>query len=196
MEGFTSIFAKKVPPSHFIYFITLQNPPHPFAWNFVLEKNNRAVLIQQVAKEKRDTQQKKMPENATLKLFSWDEVRRHCSDKDCWVVLYDNVLDVTKFLGEHPGGLDPICDLGGFDITNQFEAIGHSEGAVATYKKFIIGRIDRVVPPPVVQRKERPDAGVPLSEFKLQADGGLLRSLMFAGAFVCVIFAIVVVISR
>ena len=32
------------------------------------------------------------------------EVREHASVDDCWLVLHGLVLDVTSFLGEHPGG--------------------------------------------------------------------------------------------
>uniref|UniRef100_A0A0A9XUQ6 Cytochrome b5 n=1 Tax=Lygus hesperus TaxID=30085 RepID=A0A0A9XUQ6_LYGHE len=43
---------------------------------------------------------------------------------------------------KHPGGLDPIKDMGGMDITSSFESIGHSSFALATSKSYIIGRVD------------------------------------------------------
>merc|ERR1712151_1154961 len=32
------------------------------------------------------------------------EVAKHITKDDCWVVVSGQVLNVTKFLGEHPGG--------------------------------------------------------------------------------------------
>merc|ERR1711976_762975 len=36
--------------------------------------------------------------------FSLDEVAKHTTKDDCWVVVYGEVLDVTNFLSSHPGG--------------------------------------------------------------------------------------------
>lgn len=74
--------------------------------------------------------------------YTWEEIKKHNSDTDCWVVLYDSVLDVTEFLNEHPGGLDPLVDQAGCDITNSFESIGHTSTALAKSKSFIVGRVD------------------------------------------------------
>jgi cytochrome b5 len=77
-----------------------------------------------------------------LQIYSWDEIAKHNTEDDCWVVMYDKVLDVTKFLNEHPGGLDPLKDMATQDITSSFESIGHTSTALVKSKTFIIGRID------------------------------------------------------
>ncbi|KPI85013.1 putative cytochrome b5 [Leptomonas seymouri] len=77
-----------------------------------------------------------------LQIYSWDEIAKHNTEEDCWVVMYDKVLDVSKFLNEHPGGLDPLKDMATQDITSSFESIGHSSTALVKSKTFIIGRID------------------------------------------------------
>lgn len=41
------------------------------------------------------------------------EVADHASGDTCWIVINDNVLDVTKFLLEHPGGEDIIMEHAG-----------------------------------------------------------------------------------
>lgn len=79
---------------------------------------------------------------SSLPTFTWDEIKKHDKEDDCWVVLTDEVLDVTKFLSEHPGGLDPIKDMAGEDITSSFESIGHSSTAVVRSKQMIVGRLD------------------------------------------------------
>lgn len=35
---------------------------------------------------------------------SHDEVSKHKSKDDCWVILHAKVYDVTSFVQEHPGG--------------------------------------------------------------------------------------------
>lgn len=77
-----------------------------------------------------------------LPTYTWEEIAKHDKDDDCWVVLYDKVLDVSKFLDEHPGGLDPIKDMSGQDITSSYESIGHSSTATVRSKTFIVGRLD------------------------------------------------------
>ncbi|KEG11203.1 cytochrome b5 [Trypanosoma grayi] len=107
--------------------------------------------------------------------YTWEEIRKHNKDTDCWVVLYDRVLDVTKFLNEHPGGLDPINDLGGYDVTNSFETIGHSSAALARSKEFIVGDLDKDSIPPQVVRKEVKNK-VPLTQYQA---GGEMISLQY-----------------
>ena len=33
-----------------------------------------------------------------------DEVKKHTSADDCWIVIKGNVYNVTEFLPDHPGG--------------------------------------------------------------------------------------------
>lgn len=32
-----------------------------------------------------------------------NELSKHCSREDCWILLFDTVFDVTKYLDFHPG---------------------------------------------------------------------------------------------
>ena len=41
---------------------------------------------------------------ADLKTFTLEEVAKHNTREDCWVIVGTDVLDVTKYLDEHPGG--------------------------------------------------------------------------------------------
>lgn len=51
------------------------------------------------------------------------------------------VLDVTKFLEEHPGGEEVLMEYGGKDASKGFEAIGHSKEAYNLLPKFQVGRL-------------------------------------------------------
>eukprot|EP00388_Colpodella_angusta_P046836 GDKK01070764.1.p1 GENE.GDKK01070764.1~~GDKK01070764.1.p1 ORF type:complete len:150 (+),score=17.43 GDKK01070764.1:48-497(+) len=127
---------------------------------------------------------------ANTTFYTWEEIRKHNKDSDCWVVWYGNVLNMTEFLNRHPGGLDPINDLGGYDITKQFEAIGHSEKAKATARKFIIGKLDPNSKPPVVVRKQLAKSDVPITEFRTNQSGLLAYLAPYIAVALAVLLAL------
>ncbi len=43
------------------------------------------------------------------KLISTKDVLQHNNPGDCWIVIEDEVWDVTKFAPEHPGGANRKC---------------------------------------------------------------------------------------
>merc|ERR1712196_317859 len=55
--------------------------------------------------------------------YSMEEVQKHNSNTDCWVVLHGRVLNVTSFLKEHPGGELAIMTFAGKDATKEFDII-------------------------------------------------------------------------
>lgn len=73
------------------------------------------------------------------KVYTLSQVAQHKSNRDCWVVVYGRVLNVTKFLEEHPGGDDVLLEVAGKDATKEFDTIGHSEGAKNMLSKFQVG---------------------------------------------------------
>ncbi|KAI1213986.1 FMN-dependent dehydrogenase-domain-containing protein [Annulohypoxylon truncatum] len=77
------------------------------------------------------------------KLISAKEVEKHTTSDSCWVVLYGNVYDVTKFLPEHPGGSKIILQLAGRDATEEYDPI-HPPGTLEENLKpeAKLGRID------------------------------------------------------
>jgi len=56
-------------------------------------------------------------------MISMEEVRKHNSKTDCWVVLYGKAWDLSKFAKAHPGGSKIIFELAGMDGTAQFDPI-------------------------------------------------------------------------
>merc|ERR1712187_676555 len=61
-----------------------------------------------------------------------DEVAKHTTKTDCWVVVSGQVLNVTKFLGEHPGGELAILTFAGKDATEEFNMI-HPPDVIGKY---------------------------------------------------------------
>ncbi|KAI9716569.1 MAG: hypothetical protein M1812_005300 [Candelaria pacifica] len=57
------------------------------------------------------------------------EVAKHNHPESCWVILYDQVYDVTNFLPNHPGGSKIILKLAGRDATEEYDPI-HPPGTL------------------------------------------------------------------
>merc|ERR1719188_914405 len=83
------------------------------------------------AKPKKEKKEKKQKESSGGGL-TMDEVAKHTSKTDCWVVLGDKVLDVTSFLSQHPGGELAILTFAGKDATAEFDMI-HPPDVVDKY---------------------------------------------------------------
>ncbi|KAL0878737.1 hypothetical protein ABMA27_003785 [Loxostege sticticalis] len=83
--------------------------------------------------------------------ISFKEVKKHKSKKSLWMVIHNDVYDVTKFLEEHPGGEDTLLENAGKDASQAFEDVGHSEDARELLKKYKIGTL-----PAADKRKDIP----------------------------------------
>ncbi|KAJ3405098.1 hypothetical protein HDV05_006769, partial [Chytridiales sp. JEL 0842] len=79
-------------------------------------------------------------ENSSLPLLTLEEVSKHSTEEDCWIVVRGLVYDCTPFMAEHPGGAGSIVLVGGTDCTEEFDAI-HSQKAQDMLEKYLIGRI-------------------------------------------------------
>lgn len=76
------------------------------------------------------------------KLFTLEEIKKHNTEKDCWIIVNDRVYDCTEYLDLHPGGIESITMNGGADATEDFVAI-HSTKATKMLEKFYIGDLDK-----------------------------------------------------
>ncbi|XWS14775.1 hypothetical protein CRYUN_Cryun35bG0037300 [Craigia yunnanensis] len=72
-------------------------------------------------------------------VFTLSQVAQHKSKKDCWLVIDGRVLNVTKFLEEHPGGEEVLLESAGKDATKEFKDIGHSKTAQNLILKYQVG---------------------------------------------------------
>lgn len=78
------------------------------------------------------------------------EVAKHNSAADCWMVIDNNVLDLSSFTN-HPGGSAyvPYC---GTDGTAAFQAVGHSSRAYALMANYKVGVLGQTVNPALSSR--------------------------------------------
>ncbi|KAE9457225.1 hypothetical protein C3L33_10873, partial [Rhododendron williamsianum] len=72
----------------------------------------------------------------TGRVFTLSQVAQHKSKKDCWLVINGRVVNVTKFLEEHPGGEEVLIESAGKDATKEFDDIGHSKAAKEMLLKY------------------------------------------------------------
>lgn len=75
------------------------------------------------------------------KLYTRAQVEEYNKDDNLWIVIDNNVYDVTQFLSEHPGGEEALLEFAGKDGTEAFDEVGHSVEAKELMKKFKIGEI-------------------------------------------------------
>ncbi|XP_074616755.1 cytochrome b5-like isoform X1 [Acropora palmata] len=75
------------------------------------------------------------------KKFSLEEVKKHNSARSTWLVIHNQVFDVTTFLDEHPGGEEVLLEQAGGDSSESFEDVGHSSDARELLMTYLIGEL-------------------------------------------------------
>ncbi|KAJ3749386.1 FMN-dependent dehydrogenase-domain-containing protein [Lentinula detonsa] len=64
--------------------------------------------------------------------WSIEEVSKHGDAMSCWLIIKNEVYDVTEFLSKHPGGPSIILKYAGCDATSAYEPI-HPPDAIQQY---------------------------------------------------------------
>ncbi|KAJ3039763.1 hypothetical protein HDV00_011890 [Rhizophlyctis rosea] len=77
----------------------------------------------------------------TDKAYTLKDVAKHNTEKDCWVVVNGQVLDVTNFLADHPGGKKAILLYAGRDATEEFNMLHKKEVVMKYAPETIIGTL-------------------------------------------------------
>jgi len=79
-----------------------------------------------------------------MKEYTMEEVQKHNKENDLWLVIDGNVYDVTNFLSNHPGGINPLLNRGGQDVSTYFHNITkHKSNAEMStlMKSMLIGKV-------------------------------------------------------
>lgn len=76
---------------------------------------------------------------STLPEYSLKQVAEHSTPRDCWLVIYDKIYDITHFLQEHPGGEFILLEFAGRDATLAFRGTRHGPESYELLKKYLIG---------------------------------------------------------
>ena len=79
-----------------------------------------------------------------LPIYSIEEVNKHNTPKDCWIILFGRIYDVTPFLEGHPGGPEFFLEPGSRDLSESFEEVGHFQNfsILTMLRSFLIGKVD------------------------------------------------------
>jgi len=73
--------------------------------------------------------------------YTMGEVSKHNIPTDCWIVVNGDVLDVTSFIKDHPGGDKPILGFAGKDASTMFNPI-HSSTVISEFApSAVIGKL-------------------------------------------------------
>jgi len=72
------------------------------------------------------------PAKTASGVYTKEEVAKHNKKDDIWVIVGDQVLDVTNFLSDHPGGAKAILLYAGRDATEEFNML-HDPKVIPRY---------------------------------------------------------------
>eukprot|EP00029_Vermamoeba_vermiformis_P008075 TRINITY_DN3677_c0_g1_i1.p1 TRINITY_DN3677_c0_g1~~TRINITY_DN3677_c0_g1_i1.p1 ORF type:complete len:157 (-),score=29.93 TRINITY_DN3677_c0_g1_i1:85-555(-) len=75
-----------------------------------------------------------------LKIYTREEVAKHNTETDSWMIIDDKVYNVTSWIPYHPGGMI-ITEHMGSDGTAKFNSVGHSHRAREVLDSLQIGYI-------------------------------------------------------
>ncbi|ODV69899.1 hypothetical protein HYPBUDRAFT_151457 [Hyphopichia burtonii NRRL Y-1933] len=77
-------------------------------------------------------------------MLSIEEVSKHNTKKDCWVIIHDKAYDVSDFIDEHPGGSAIILKYAGKDATKVFDPV-HPGDTLQKYlaPKYHLGEVEK-----------------------------------------------------
>lgn len=75
------------------------------------------------------------------KQYSFREIKKHDNERSVWIVIDNNVYDITKYLEQHPGGKEVLLDMAGTDCTEAYDAVYHSQIANDILEQYKIGEV-------------------------------------------------------
>ncbi|EME31109.1 Cytochrome b5 isoform A [Galdieria sulphuraria] len=76
-------------------------------------------------------------------IYTIEQIARHHTRKDLWVIVHGKVYNLSSFLDTHPGGDEILLQYAGDDGTLEFEKAGHPEEAQQLLQNYCIGYVTR-----------------------------------------------------
>jgi cytochrome b involved in lipid metabolism len=94
----------------------------------------------------------------SLVALSLDEISKHNSQEDCWLLINNKIYDATSYINSHPGGKSEIIPGCGKDATNLFNTKGnkgssHSSSANSLLDSFYLGNLNQKVAASEIENK-------------------------------------------
>lgn len=73
--------------------------------------------------------------------FTVEEVAKHNKEGDAWIIVEGKVYNVTKYIDEHPGGVNALKAYAGRDATKAFRGPQHGAQVDDVIALFYIGEL-------------------------------------------------------
>lgn len=99
-------------------------------------------------------------------VFNSQEISKHNTLKDCWLIINNKVYNVTSYIPSHPGGASAIISYCGKEATAAFDTKGgtgnsHSSNAVSLLVNYYIGDFNQTINRQTVQQNVQQTNSVP-----------------------------------
>lgn len=105
-------------------------------------KGSKATLSQSNSKSSIDAdndQKFEMTGSRKVAQYNLDDLSKHDKPKDCWIVLFGKVFDVSPFVDHHPGGDTNLTWHAGTDASRVFQDQGHGIKHLQVLEKYFVG---------------------------------------------------------
>ena len=79
------------------------------------------------------------------KEYTREQVSRHATENDMWIIIDTSIYDMSDFIDLHPGGAFPILEYAGKDATDAFYGL-HRQEVLLKYARYKIGTIINETP--------------------------------------------------
>jgi len=74
-------------------------------------------------------------------VFTRDEIARHNTKDDLWIIVDNKVYDITNYVDIHQGGTEALVRVGGGEATKQIEGPQHPGTVKTLLERFLIGKV-------------------------------------------------------
>lgn len=82
------------------------------------------------------------PSSSSSSALTLSVVATHKTQADCWAAINGKVYNLTDWIGQHPGGAEPIIGLCGTDATSAFAAQhGSQQEPNERLAQFLVGTL-------------------------------------------------------
>lgn len=88
------------------------------------------------------------------------EVAKHSTTGNCWMIINGNVYDITGYFGAHPGGVSVIVPYCGKDGTQAFQGLPHSSYAKSLLAGYFIGALNQTASAQQIQQNVQNSAQI------------------------------------
>ena len=105
------------------------------------------------------------PSQTTSVSLTLQEISKHNTAADCWMIISNKVYNLTSFLPVHPGGMGLILPYCGKDGTNAFDTKNsgtpHSSTANNILNSYYLGEVGQTISNQQIQNVQSPSQNIP-----------------------------------